>query len=329
MWSRSATFARPVRTPASSLRKSSTAFSIRVRACTIASLLLAITLIALSPRSLRRHRRTHLFAHHHAADISRPIHIENNDRHAVVHAQRNGGRIHHGKAFLDDVQVSNAFKHCRAGHFFRIGVIDAVHAGRLQDDVSFNLHGAQRGGRVRREIRIAGARGENHNASFFEVPHRPAADKWLGNLGHVNRAQESRDHALFLERILQREAVDDRRQHAHVVAGGAIDRQGFLACAAEDFSSAHNNCHFNAQIIYFFHFAGDAVNGFGVNAKTLCTLKRFSGKLQNDASGNRRRRGVVWVGRTVVVAHALGGYSNKNSSPHSHEFRGVFYYVRP
>src|SRR4029077_7822570 len=114
MWSSSVTFARPVRTLASSLRKSSTAFSIRVRACTIASLLLEIVVIASSPRSFRRHRRAHFFAHHRAADISRPIHVEDDDRHPVVHAQRNGGRIHHGEAFLDYVQVRNTFKHLRA-----------------------------------------------------------------------------------------------------------------------------------------------------------------------------------------------------------------------
>jgi hypothetical protein len=45
------TFARPVRTLASSLRKSSTAFSIRVRACADASFTLMIVLIAILSRS--------------------------------------------------------------------------------------------------------------------------------------------------------------------------------------------------------------------------------------------------------------------------------------
>src|ERR1700726_4140006 len=104
MWSSSVTFARPVRTLASSLRKSSTAFSMRVRACTIASLLLAITLIDSSPRSFGRDRRSDFFSHHHAADVSRPVHVEDDDRHAVVHAQGDGGRVHDGQAFLNYVQ---------------------------------------------------------------------------------------------------------------------------------------------------------------------------------------------------------------------------------
>jgi hypothetical protein len=285
----------------------------------MASLLLEIVLIA----SIRRHRGTHFFAHHRAADISRHVHIEDDDGHAVVHAQRDGGGIHHGEAFLDYVQVSNPFKHFRAGHFFRVGVINPVHARGLQDDVGLDFHGAQGGGGVRRKIRIAGARGENHDAAFFEVTHGPAADEGLGHLRHVNRAQEARDHALLFQSVLQGEAVDHRCQHAHVVAGSAVDGQGFLARAAEDIPSAHNDRHFDAQVAYLFYFAGDAVNGFGVNAKALRTLKGFSGKFQNDASVNGRRRGVFWVGRSVVFAHALGGHSNKDSSLHSHEFLGV------
>ena len=106
---------------------------------------------------------------------------------------------------------------------------------------------------------------------------------------HVDRAQQARDDALLFERVLQREAVDHRGQHAHVVAGGAVDRKGFLARAAEDISSAHDNGHLNAQVADFLHFAGNAVNGFGVNAEALRTLKGFSGKFQNDASVNGRR----------------------------------------
>src|SRR6266699_4583661 len=100
-------FARPVRIPASSLRTSSTAFSIRTRACAIASLLLAIVVIELRSPSLSscRDRGAHLFTHHHSPDVSRCVHIEDNDRHPVVHAKRYGGGVHHGQALLDHVEI--------------------------------------------------------------------------------------------------------------------------------------------------------------------------------------------------------------------------------
>src|SRR6202158_3758780 len=107
MWSSSVMFARPVRNPASSLRKSSTAFSIRTRACAIASLLLAIVVIDLRSPSLSacRDRRAHFFTHHDSLDISRCVHVEDNDRHPVVHAKRIGGGIHDRKALLDHVEI--------------------------------------------------------------------------------------------------------------------------------------------------------------------------------------------------------------------------------
>ena len=174
-------------------------------------------------------------------------------------------------------------KHFRAGHFFRVGVVNPVDARGFQDHVRLDFHGAQRGGGVGGKIRVAGARGENHHAAFFEVAHGAPADERLGDLMHFDRAQQARDDALLFERVLQRQAVDDRGQHAHVVARGAVDRQRFLARAAEDISAADDDRHLDAQVVDFLHFAGNAVNGFGVNAESLRTLKGFSGKFQDDA----------------------------------------------
>src|SRR5579864_2952139 len=151
MLSSSAVFARPVRTPAKSLRKSSTAFSIRVFACASASFVLAIVVISSASRSYfparaslrslrlcgksfrfssrtafsRRDHRSDFLAHHHALQIPRHIHIENQNRHFVVHAQRNRRRIHYRKAFLNHVEVRNLLEHSRALHFFRVRVVHA------------------------------------------------------------------------------------------------------------------------------------------------------------------------------------------------------------
>ena len=94
--------------------------------------------------------------------------------------------------------------------------------------------------------------------------------------------------ALLFERVLQRQAVDDRGQHAHVIAGGAVDGQRFLARAAKNVSAADHDGHLHAQVAHFLHFAGDACDGFGVNAETLRTLKGFSGKFQDDAAVSGR-----------------------------------------
>src|SRR5713226_7667304 len=101
MWSSSATLARPVRSPASSLRKSSTAFSIRALACAIASLVVAIVVIqpCLSLTrllgggsnklgSVCADGGADLFAQHNPLDIPRHVQVEHDDGQLVVHAER-------------------------------------------------------------------------------------------------------------------------------------------------------------------------------------------------------------------------------------------------
>src|SRR5207245_489520 len=43
----------------------------------------------------RRNFRAHALSEHHALDISRTVHVEHHDGHAVVHTQRNRRRVHH------------------------------------------------------------------------------------------------------------------------------------------------------------------------------------------------------------------------------------------
>ena len=140
-------------------------------------------------------------------------------------------------------------------------------------------------------------RGKNHHAALFQVAHGAAADEGLGHLMHFDGAQQPRQHALLFERVLQRQPVDHRRQHAHVIAGGAVDRKRFLARPAENVSAADDDGHLHAQVVHFLHFAGNAVDGFGVDPKSLRTLERFAGKFQNNASVNGA--GVVLLGLDV------------------------------
>src|SRR5437879_9824117 len=106
MWSSSATLARPVRSVASSLRKSSTAFSIRVLACAIASLVVAIVVIrrCVSAQNLKLRRAdggADFLAQHHALDITRHIQVKDDDGHLVGHAEGDRARVHHLHALLN------------------------------------------------------------------------------------------------------------------------------------------------------------------------------------------------------------------------------------
>ena len=141
--------------------------------------------------------------------------LEDVDRQVVLHAERERGRVHHAQPALDRLEVRERRQERRVRVVLRVAVVDAPHAVlRHQDRLGADLERAQRGGRVGREERVAGAGREDHDAALLEVAHRPAADVRLGDLGDLERRQHARVGAAPLERVLQRERVEHGREHA-------------------------------------------------------------------------------------------------------------------
>src|ERR1019366_8622662 len=150
-----------------------------------------------------------------------------------------------------------------------VGVVDTVHFGGFEDGVGFDFHGAQRGGRVGREIRVAGAAGEDDDASFFEVADGAAPDEGLGNLVHLNGRLHTGEDVLFFESVLQGKRVDDGGQHAHVIGGDAIHVLGLVGNPAEEIATAYNDGHRDAEIVYIGKFSRYFMNADGVDAEAL------------------------------------------------------------
>src|SRR2546423_3927124 len=141
MLSSTEAFARPVRSVASSLQKSSTAFSMRVLAAAIASFVVAIVVISSSNQSCggatrptvafpssRHYRRAHALALHHPLDVSMRVHVEHHDGHAVIHAQRNRRRVHHLQVLLQHIAIGDSLEEFRVRYLLRIGVVNPVDA---------------------------------------------------------------------------------------------------------------------------------------------------------------------------------------------------------
>ena len=126
-----------------------------------------------------------------------------------------------------------------SGSLARIAVEDALDAVlRHQDRLGADLERPQRRRGVGREERVAGAGGEDHDAALLEVAHGAAADVRLRDLLHVDRRQHARVGAVPLERLLHGERVEHGREHAHVVAGRAVDALGGRGHAAVDVAAA-------------------------------------------------------------------------------------------
>ena len=113
--------------------------------------------------------------------------------------------------------------------------------------------------RVGGEERIAGAGGEDDDAALLEVAHGAAANVVLAHLVDADRALHARVAAEALDRILHGQRVHHRGQHAHVIAGDAIDAGPGEPGAAEDVAAADDAGHLHAASLDLEHFARDAL----------------------------------------------------------------------
>src|SRR5258708_27440590 len=216
--SRMVTDARPVRTPPSSRRTCSMCPSMRF----FTSANRPFRSVTSIRSSLGRNGRAHRLAHDDAAQVPRRPQVEHHDRQLVVHAQGNGRGVHHLQPLGEHLQIGNVVVFGRGGVEHRIGGVDAVDLGALQDDIRLHLHGAERGCRVGREIGVAGAGGEDDDAPFLQVADSPAADERLGHGPHLDGAGDARVDAAVLHSFLHPQSVADPCHHAHVVGGPAI-----------------------------------------------------------------------------------------------------------
>ena len=100
--SRIVVVARPVRTPASSWRTWSVAAVIRF-VHSAYNPFRSFTSIVVSP--LGSHQGPDRLADDRALDVARRAEVEHDDRKPVVHAERDGGRVHHLQSLLQHFQI--------------------------------------------------------------------------------------------------------------------------------------------------------------------------------------------------------------------------------
>src|SRR5690606_31614358 len=131
-----------------------------------------------------------------------------------------------------------------AGVLRRVGVIDAVDLGGLEQQVGVDLDGAQGGAGVGGEEGVAGAGGEDGNAALFEVADGAAADVVLADVVDLDGAHDPDLAAELFQGVLHGQGVDDRGEHAHLVAGDAVHAGGGQAGAAEDVATADDQGDF-------------------------------------------------------------------------------------
>ena len=115
------------------------------------------------------------------------------------------------------------------------------------------------------------------------MAHRTAANEWFGDLFQLDGRLEAGVHASALEGALQSHGVDDRRQHAHVVALGSFHTAFFGLHSAEDVSTSDHDGHLEPRIHDGFDFLRVLLQSVVVNAKLLLAHQRFTAEFEEDS----------------------------------------------
>ena len=145
---------------------------------------------------------------------------------------------------------------------------------------ALHLHRAQRRGGVGGEVGIAGAGGEDDDAALFEVADGAPPDERLGNGPHLDGARHARQHALVLERVLQRQRVDHGGEHAHVVRRRAVHALGARGKPAEQVAAADDDGGLDPELLDFGDVLGDLRGDGGIDSERLLAHQGFTGELE-------------------------------------------------
>src|ERR1039458_7394498 len=250
------------------------------------------------------YQRAQRLALDHADDVARLPHAEDHHGHVVVAAEGYGCGVHDAEVQAEDVRVGNLLELGDVGVDFGVGGIDAVDRGGLQQDVGFDLHGAQRGSGVGGEEGVAGAGGEDDDAALLQMAHGAAADVGLGDLVDLDGGHDAADDPELLDGVLQGDRIDHGGQHAHVVGRDAVHVDGLLGDAAKEVSASDDDADLAAECVDGGQFGGYFVNEDGVDAEARACGQGFSGKLEEDSLVHVRSKYRMGLGEVVRLQAA-------------------------
>ena len=120
------------------------------------------------------------------------------------------------------------------------------------------------------------------HALLLEVTNRPAPNERLGDRAHLERRHDAGVDLPLLEGVLQRQGVDDGREHSHVVARDAVDALRRRRDAPDDVSAADDDGNLDAEARDFRDLVGHARDHCRLDAEELAAEERLPGELQQD-----------------------------------------------
>ncbi|MPM40153.1 hypothetical protein SDC9_86792 [bioreactor metagenome] len=181
------------------------------------------------------------------------------------------------------VVIGNAVVFYRRGVDIGVRGVNAVDILGKQDDVGADLGGPERRRRVCGEKGIAGAAAEDDHPPLFQVPDRPAADIWFCDGAHLDGGLYPDVHAFLLQYVGERQTVDYRCQHSHMVGPGAFHFAAAVLHAAPEIASADHDSDLDTKLKAFSDHVAHFGDHFKVEPSCGIARQRFSADFQEYA----------------------------------------------
>jgi hypothetical protein len=119
---------------------------------------------------------------------------------------------------------------------------------------------------------------------LFEVAHGAAADPRLADAVDADGGEDPRGLAHLFHGFLERQGVDDGREHPHVVGGRAVDVAVFgEGRAADEVAAPDDDGELDAGLPDLGALGGDVLQVVGLEAEAPLVAEPFAADLEQDA----------------------------------------------
>ena len=108
---------------------------------------------------------------------------------------------------------------------------------------------------------------------------RTAADVWLGNLVHRDCGLDANIYPPLFQRVRQRQGIDGRRQHAHMVGAGAFHFAAAVLDAAPEIAAAYHKPDLAADIYTALDDIAYRADDIKIQPEVPLTRERFAADL--------------------------------------------------
>ena len=120
------------------------------------------------------------------------------------------------------------------------------------------------------------------------MPQGATTQERLGDLANLQCGEHAGDHLALLEGILQRQRVDQGRQHPHVIRGHTVGAPVAEEAAAEDVSTADDQRDLDAEPVDVDDLVRQAVEHGTADAVLRVALQRLPGQFEEDPAVAKR-----------------------------------------